>query len=498
MMVARERLSKLSRAVVWVPQPGPQLAAFLSPADQLLYGGAAGGGKSDLGIGLALTKHRRTLFIRREGTQLQPVTDRVAEILRGRGGYNGQEKVWRLPQGRQIQFGGVPTLGDEEKFQGNPRDLLVIDEAAHLLEAQVRFLLGWLRTTDRKQRVRALLNSNPPTNADGEWLIRCFAPWLDPRYPRPAVPGELRWVAMLPDASGDAAERWVDGPEPFLHRGELIQPLSRTFIPSRVADNRFFTGTNYVRQLQALPEPLRSQMLKGDFTAGRKDDEWQVIPSAWIKAAQDRWERYDMDPSLLAVSSVGVDPSRGGDETTIAARRGWRFDELVVVKPDSSGVVTGGAAALRAMEVAGDDAPVHVDVIGIGASVVDHLDAHIGQRVIAVNGAEGSDGKDLSGKLEFANLRAECWWRFRELLSPEHAPRVALPPDQRLYADLCAPRYRLGARGIQVEDKEQIKKRLGRSPDRGDAVVLASLRTSVIRDNRTGEVTAVRAFGSSR
>jgi hypothetical protein len=49
-----------------------------------------------------------------------------------------------------------------------------------------------------------------------------------------------------------------------------------------------------------------------------------------------------------------------------------------------------------------------------------------------------------------------------------------------------------------VEDKVQIKKRLGRSPDRGDAVVLAACRTTIIRDNASGEVTAVRAFGSSR
>lgn len=489
-MITRERLSEVARSVRWAPQPGPQLAAFLSPADQLLYGGAAGGGKTALGIGLALTRHRRTLFVRREAIQLQSVVEEIAGQLGTRDGYNGQDRIWRLPGNRQIQFGGVPNLGDETKFQGNPRDLLVCDEAANLLELQVRFLLGWLRTTDRKQRVRALLCSNPPTSAEGEWLIRWFAPWLDPKHPKPAVPGELRWVAMI-----DGVETWVDGPEPFVHKGETIAPVSRTFIPSRVSDNRFLAATNYVRQLQALPEPLRSQMLKGDFTAGRADDEWQVIPSAWVKAAMDRWTPTD-DPG--AVSSVGVDPSRGGDETTIAVRRGWRYDELVTVKPDNSGVVTGGAAAMRVMEVAGEMAPVHVDVIGIGTSVYDHLEAHIGRRVVAVNGAEGSDGTDVSGKLHFANLRAEVWWRFREALSPERAPRVSLPPDQRLFADLCAPHYRLTARGLLIEDKEQIKSRLGRSPDRGDAVVLAAIRTSIIQDNRTGERTVVRAFGSSR
>ena len=474
-MSSRERMNALQRDAAWVPQPGPQLQAFLSQADQLLYGGAAGGGKTALGIGLAVTRHRRTLFIRQEAVQLQPVIDDLASLLGSRVGFNGQERMWRLPHGRQIQFGGVPNLGDETKFQGNPRDLLVCDEAANLIEDQVRFLLGWLRTTDRRQRVRALFCSNPPTSAEGEWLVRWFAPWLDPTHPNPAAPGELRWFAML-----DGVETWVDGPEPIAHRGEVIRPLSRTFIPSRVTENRYLAGTNYVRQLQALPEPLRSQMLLGDFAAGRRDDEWQVIPSAWVKAAMDRWKST---PEGGDVTSVGVDPSRGGDESTVAVRRGWRYDPLVLVQPDATGL-TGGMVAKRVLDVAGETAPIHVDVIGIGASVGDHLEAFVGQRMVPVNAAAATAARDFSGKLSFANRRAELWWRMREALAPERAAKVALPPDQRLFADLTAPHYRVTARGILVEEKEAIKKRLGRSPDRGDAVVLAAIRTPVLVDRR--------------
>jgi hypothetical protein len=487
----RERLAALNRSALWVPQPGPQTVAFLSKADQLLYGGAAGGGKTDLAIGLALTRQRRTLFVRREGTQLQAVTDRIAEVLGTRAGFNASRGVWRLPGARQVRFGGVPDLGDEQKFQGQARDFLATDEAAQLLELQVRFLLGWVRTTDPRQRCRALLCSNPPTGAEGEWIIRWFAPWLDPMYPKPAAPGELRWCAMLDDG-----EVWVDGPEPFLHKGERLQPISRTFIPSRVADNRFLAATNYVRTLQALPEPLRSQMLRGDFMAGRRDDEWQVIPTAWVKAAMARW-KPDAKPG--AVTSVGADPSRGGDEAPIAARRGWRYDELVLVRPDGSGLITGGAIAGKVLEVLGDAAAAaHLDVIGVGASAWDHLEAFIGQRAVAVNGSEGTEAKDLSGRLGFANKRAELWWRFREALAPERVPRVELPPDQQLLADLCAPRYRVTARGIQVEEKPEIKKRIGRSPDRGDAVVLAAIRTPVFRDlsGSSSGPGVIPAFGS--
>lgn len=472
----RARLSQAVQQARWVPQPGPQLQAMLSKADQLLYGGAAGGGKTALACGLALTQHRRTLFIRREAAQLQAVIDEFSGLLGGRDGYNGQEKVWRLPGGRQVQFGGIPYPGDETRYQGNPRDLLVVDEAANCLEDQVRFLMGWVRTTIPGQRCRVLLCTNPPTSAEGEWLIRWFAPWLDPAFPSPAAPGELRWVAMV-----DGHEEWVAGPEPVKVKGEWVRPVSRTFVPAKVTDNRYLVETGYMRQLQALPEPLRSQMLHGDFLVGRKDDHWQVIPSAWVKAAMDRWKPLSAG-ELGEVTSVGVDPSRGGDETTIAARRGWRYDELVLV--EGKDAAHGGNVAARVLEVAGEVAPVHVDIIGIGASVGDHLAAWIGDRMVGVNNAAASEATDFSGKLKFANKRAETWWRMREALAPERPAKVALPRDQRLFADLTAPRYKVTSRGILVEEKEQVRRRLGRSPDRGDAVVLAAIRTPIMRDMR--------------
>src|SRR5690606_28290038 len=106
---------------------------------------------------------------------------------------------------------------------------------------------------------------------------------------------------------------------------ELIKPMSRTFIPSRVTDNPYLMGTGYMSTLQALPEPLRSQMLNGDFQAGMEDDPFQVIPTAWVEAAMQRWAR---PAKLEAMSSVGVDVARGGkDQTVIARRHGMWFDE---------------------------------------------------------------------------------------------------------------------------------------------------------------------------
>lgn len=76
------------------------------------------------------------------------------------------------------------------------------------------------------------------------------------------------------------------------------------------------------------------------------------------------------------------------------------------------------------------------------------------------------------------NSRAEWYWSLREALDPGSGQDLALPPDPELRADLCAPTWRLTARGIQVEGKDDISTRLGRSPDKGDSLVYAhAIRT---------------------
>lgn len=458
---------KERRDALWSPLSGPQTLAFESTADIIGYGGAAGGGKTDLACGKALRRHKNTMILRREHTQLTGVIDRLTQILGGRDGYNGQEKIWRL-KNRQIEFGSVPHLGDETKYQGRPHDFLVFDEAANFLEIQVRFLLGWLRTTDPTQRCQALFTFNPPTSAEGQWVIQFFAPWLDKKHPKPAQPGELRWFATI---GGKDIE--LESGEPFEHEGEIIKPMSRTFIPSRVTDNPHLMGTGYMRALQALPEPLRSQMLNGDFTAGMEDDPFQVIPTKWVEIAMDRWVK---PAKLPPMDSVGVDVARGGrDNTVIARRHGMWFDEALAYpgKETPDGPSTAGLviAATR------DKAPSHIDVIGVGSAPYDFL-KEAGQQVIGVNVAEASHATDQSGSLSFANIRSELWWKFREALDPANNTGIALPSDSRLKADLCAPKWKLQGSRIRVESREDIVDRIGRSPDFASAYCLALIHTA--------------------
>ena len=452
---------------LWRPLPGPQTLAYESQATIVGYGGSAGGGKSHLAIGKALTKHRKTMILRREATQLTGIIDDITQILGGRDGYNGQDRIWRLPDNRQIEFGSTPNLGDETKYQGRPHDLLVFDEATNFLEQQVRFLMGWLRTSDPKQKCQALLCFNPPVNADGRWVVEMFAPWLDPAHPLPALPGELRWFATI-----DGKDVEVSNSDPFEHNGESIAPSSRTFIPSRVTDNIFLMGTGYMATLQSLPEPLRSQMLHGDFQAGMEDDPWQVIPTAWVDAAMARWKPLLPKPSM---DSLGVDVARGGaDSTVLAPRHGNWYGELIAYPgtqtPDGPKVAGLAISAVR------DRAVIHIDVIGVGSSPYDFL-RQANQQVIGVNVAESHPGTDKSGRLRFANLRSALWWQLRESLDPANNTGITLPPDSRLKADLCAPKWEPRGPIIQVESRDEIKKRTGRSPDYASAVILAQIET---------------------
>lgn len=120
----------------------------------------------------------------------------------------------------------------------------------------------------------------------------------------------------------------------------------------------------------------------------------------------------------------------------------------------------------------GHNPQINVDVVGVGSSVYDMLKGY-GFSVAAMSGAERSEATDKSGQLSFRNKRAEWWWKMREALDPDSGEALALPPDRGLLADLCAPKWKLSASGIQVESKDDIIKRLGRSPDRGDSAVYA-------------------------
>jgi hypothetical protein len=433
-------------------------------------------------LGLALTEHRRSIIYRREAAQAASMIERSKEIVGNRPGrYNENLGVWRdLPGDRYVAFKGVKDEGDEKKYQGQPWDLVAFDEADHFLESQVRFLLGWNRTTLEGQRCRAVLCFNPPGSAEGRWLVDFFGPWIDPKHERPAVPGELRYFAMLPDGRTEV-ER-PDG-RPFESRGEVITPRSRTFIQAKVQDNPYLMATGYLQQLQSLPEPLRSRLKDGDFSLGIKDDPMQVIKTEHVLAAMRRWKPDGHQNRRL--SSVAVDVARGGvDETIVSNRHGHWYAPLD--KTPGELTETGGKAAAqlaRSLNLPRHPermhVPVFMDATSVGVAALEAAQA-LGLHVLPVNLAESSTALDRSGQLSFYNLRAQAWWMMREALEPDARTgaesKIQLPDDRRLLRDLTAPVWELTSSGeIKIENKRDLVKRLGRSPDAGDCVVMNNL-----------------------
>lgn len=484
----------------WFPNPGPQLQALETQAEVLLYGGQGGGGKTDLLCGMALTEHDRSLIMRPQYTDVGPLIERVEGITNGVKGWNKSPPAQFKYKGKIIDFGGAMTLDQAKTWQGNPHDFMGFDEACLFIEAVVRYIMGWnrrakaelednigedielLRYFDAQgrwpedhKRSRTVMASNPPLSASGDWIIPMFRPWLDVNLPKHtrAEHGELRWAVTDPDGH----DIWVDGPmdiREFQVDGEtkVYTPRSRTFIPAALGDNPFLIGTGYQQNLDSMQEPMRSAIRDGNFMAAREDDAFQVIPTAWVLEANERW-REQGKPRNVPMTAIGVDVARGGrDETVLSPRYATWFDEQVCVPgretPDGPTVVALVAGVVR------DKAQIGFDPIGIGADAETAFN-NTTMMTAGVNGSEASTAHTRDGNFAFYNMRSEIIWMVKEALDPKYGFDLALPPDSQLLADLTAFNFEIrpGGKGkpkIYVESTPDVVKRIGRSPDRAMSI----------------------------
>ena len=204
----------------------------------------------------------------------------------------------------------------------------------------------------------------------------------------------------------------------------------------------------------------------GEFASSDEDG---VISLAWIERANQRWLEWQERPRGFGdFVGVGCDIGRSGDDKTVLAPRyGNAISELRRYAKEDTMQTAGRITGIMRAEQRGI---AIIDVIGIGAGVYDRL-RETGVNASPFNAAEKTNAKDKSGELMFVNKRAAAWWGLRELLQNDE---IALPPDDKLTGDLTSPKWRVMSGGkIQIESKDDIKKRLGRSTDDGDAVVMA-------------------------
>lgn len=182
-----------------------------------------------------------------------------------------------------------------------------------------------------------------------------------------------------------------------------------------------------------------------------------LIPITWVQAAADR-KLQPGSPSVL-----GVDVGGGGDSSTVAHRQG----SVVRIKNEDHNPNTmhtcGVAVSIRKETGA---TSVKVDKVGIGAGVVDR-GIELEEPFVGIGSGEAAQDQE-----KFANRRAELWWGVRERF--EQGDIDIDPNDRQLISELCSIRYFRTSRGqIQIESKDQAKKRGVSSPNRADALMLS-------------------------
>lgn len=224
------------------------------------------------------------------------------------------------------------------------------------------------------------------------------------------------------------------------------------------------------------PEDLFRKKVLGKFPKVADD---VLIPQQWIEAAQERWlQAQGQEPVGDDLRLLGVDVAGMGRDSTCFCERKGRWVAKLTARN------SGGQA--DHMAVAGEIAArrrrhprmiVSIDTIGEGAGVYSRC-IEIDERryIISCKYSEGAkqferDLSDITGQYKFVNMRAYLFWCVRDWLNPKNDTGAMLPPDAQLLEEATEIRWSFRSDGkILIEPKEDIKKRLGRSPDKFDAL----------------------------
>ena len=238
--------------VIFSPNEGPQTDFLAAPETDVLYGGAAGGGKSYAMLVDPLRfAHRaahRALILRRSMPELRELIDKSRELYpKAFPGckFREVEKIWTFPSGAKLEFGFLERDADVYRYQGQAYSWIGFDEITHLnTEFSWNYLASRLRTTDSEITPYMRCTANPGGAG---------ATWVKKRYVNPSPPNE--------------SFTGKDG-------------LTRRFIPARLEDNPYLaTDGRYEQMLKALPEVQRRQLLEGnwDITEGAAFTEFDVM-----------------------------------------------------------------------------------------------------------------------------------------------------------------------------------------------------------------------------
>ncbi len=250
--------------MIWTPQP-KQRQFQERPEYEALYGGAAGGGKSDALLAEAVRQahigHYKGLILRKTYPQLAELIDRSRVIYGAvfpKARYNQQEHCWHFPSGAKIYFGSMQHTKDRTNYQGKAYDFIGFDELTHFTYDEYTYMFSRNRPTGPGTRVYIRATTNPG-GIGHAWV-------------------KQRFITAAPPMTPIKDKYTVDTPE-----GKRVQiEKSRIFVPSTVFDNKKLlqNDPNYLASLAMLPEAEKNALLYGSWDSfeGQVFTEWRNDP----------------------------------------------------------------------------------------------------------------------------------------------------------------------------------------------------------------------------
>ena len=377
--------------------------------DEALYGGAAGGGKSDCALAEALRQveipYYQGLILRKTYPQLSDLIDRSHEIYKAAypwARYNDQKHVWTFPSGAKIYFGSMQHTKDRHNYQGKRYDYIDFDELTQFLWEEYSYMFSRNRPNGPNTRCYIRAQANPGGVGHG---------WVKERFVTAAPPMQTIWEPVK--------IRFPDG-------RELTRWKSRIFVPSSVFDNQKLleNDPDYITRLASMPEAERNALLYPAFTAYVKGL-MTGKDAALLDQIADEVNAYFSLDADTATSSIRMREEGRPDARTTSEKIRTKYDALYQQWVDSNHGIklyardTGDEKSYKLATNA-----AYADAMA-GAIITGDLTDANGQYV----------GPGLGAVLHGINLKDKNEYRlFGEYLTVKHGPE-RLAEGMRIFAD---------------------------------------------------------------